>query len=67
MKGDEADGDGPEGDPDLFIRAPKPDNSLPEKEGAEEDQPLTHQEEQLLAKFDRNDKEIDELLEGVID
>ena len=33
----------------------------------DEEEPLTAQEEVLLAKFEENDKEIDEMLEGVID
>ena len=41
--------------------------STPIKEPEDDEQPLTAQEEALLAKFEENDKEIDEMLEGVID
>lgn len=33
----------------------------------DDEEPLTAQEEALLAKFEENDREIDEMLEGVID
>ena len=39
----------------------------PNLDGEDEEEPLTAQEEVLLAKFEENDKEIDEMLEGVID
>ena len=39
----------------------------PNLDGEDEEEPLTAQEEVLLAKFEENDKEIDDMLEGVID
>ena len=36
-------------------------------ESADADRPLSEAEEQLLQKFDDNDKEIDSMLEGIID
>ena len=39
----------------------------PNLDGEDDEEPLTAQEEVLLAKFEENDKEIDEMLEGVID